>query len=348
MARVLIVDDSPTARQYLEHLINTDGDLEVMGLARDGVEAIELVRRERPDVVVMDTHMPRMDGYHATKEIMETYPVPIVICATGLEPGGVGKAFRAMEAGAVATVRKPAGPGDHGTDDSAGKFIQTVKLMSEVKVVRRRPRVRRPEPERTTQAHPKTKLPRSQIEVIAMGASAGGPPVIRTILSRLGGEFPIPILVVQHIATGFLGGLVDWLKKSTVLPIHIPIDRERIAAGHIYFAPEGCHMGVTMSGKIVLSTSPPDRGLRPSISHLFSSAADAFGKKAVGVLLTGMGVDGAHELKKMKAMGAVTIAQDKASSVIHSMPEKAIEIGGTDYILPPEGIADVLSSLARK
>lgn len=347
MARVLIVDDSPTARQYLEHLINANGDLEVMGLARDGVEAIELVRRERPDVVVMDTHMPRMDGYHATKEIMETYPVPIVICATDWEPGGVEKAFRAMEAGAVAAVGKP-GPGDHGTDDSTDRFIRIVKLMSEVKVVRRRPRVRRLEPERATPTHPRTKLPRPRIEVIAMGASAGGPPVIRTILSKLGGEFPIPILVVQHIATGFLGGLVDWLKKSTGLPIHIPIDRECIAAGHIYFAPEGCHMGVTMSGKIVLSATPPDRGLRPSISHLFNSVADAFGKKAVGVLLTGMGADGAHELKKMKAMGAVTIAQDKASSVVHSMPRKAIEIGGTDYILPPEEIADILYSLARK
>ncbi len=348
MARVLIVDDSPTARRYLEHLINTDGDLEVMGLARDGVEAIELVRRERPHVVVMDTHMPRMDGYQATKEIMETTPVPIVICAAGRDPGAVEKALRAMEAGAVAMVEKPAEPGNHGTDDSAGRFVQTVKLMSEIKVVRRRPRVRRSKPESATRAHPRTRLPRPRIEVIAMGASAGGPPVIRTILSKLGGEFPIPILVVQHIATGFLGGLVDWLKKSTGLPIHIPIDRERIAAGHIYFAPEGCHMGVSMGGKIVLSTTTPDRGLRPSISHLFNSVADTFGKKAVGVLLTGMGADGAHELKKMKAMGAVTIAQDKVSSIVYSMPERAIEIGGADYILPPEEIAEVLNSLAMK
>jgi two-component system chemotaxis response regulator CheB len=186
------------------------------------------------------------------------------------------------------------------------------------------------------------------IRIIAIGASTGGPPVLQTILSELSKNLPVPILIVQHIAKGFIKGLAEWLGQVTGFPVHIAAHRERLAAGHVYFAPDDIHMGVESNDRIVLTKSEPNNGLRPSASHLFRSVAKAYRESAVGVLLTGMGADGAAELKLMKDNGGITIAQDKASSLVHGMPGVAIQLGAATYVLSPPEIVKTLERLIRK
>jgi two-component system chemotaxis response regulator CheB len=354
MKKVLIVDDSFTAREYLKYILDSTGNFQVVGMAEDGEEAVEKVKTVHPDVVVMDFYMPKMNGNEATRKIMETYPVPIVAVSATWFPELVQEAFLAMESGAVAAIAKPRGASGSKSDDSVEKFLQTVKLMSEVKVVRRFSRypkagvsftdsTRRPVPEALTITEPKTV--NSEIDIVAIGASTGGPPIIETILSNLPKHFSSPILIVQHISEGFLNGMIEWLSKCVRFLVHIPNDGDQIMPGHAYFAPCGFHMGVTKKGKIILSKDPPEKNLRPAASYLFRSVAESFGKRAIGVLLTGMGADGALELKTMKDRGAITMAQDKESSVVHGMPGEAIKLGGVDYVLSPKEIAEMLVRL---
>ncbi len=352
MVKVLIVDDSATAQKYLEYIISSDKDLRVVGVAKDGEEATILTRLKRPDVVLMDIHMPKMNGYEATRKIMQAHPVPIVIISALLALDEGQNIFQAMQAGAVAVLEKPKGLGHTENDRMVAKLIQTVKLMSEVRVVRRISRFHEPKAvhERLlTKADIKPVLSKEikkEIKVVLIGASTGGPPVIETILSRLVADFPYPVLIVQHIAEGFLEGMVEWLGRKTALRVQIPADGEYVMGGHVYFAPDSCNMGITRSSKIALDKTSPAKGPRPSVSYLFDSATKAFGKGAVGVLLTGMGKDGALELKMMRDKKAITIAQDKESSLVHGMAGEAIKMGAAAHILSPEKIVAFLNSLA--
>ncbi len=339
--KVLIVDDSATSREYLKYIISRDEELEVAGAARNGIEAVELVQIKRPDVITMDIQMPRMDGYEATRKIMELCPVPIVIISSQVIPEQVQNTFRAIKAGAVAVLEKPKGPNHSESGRMAEKIIQTVKLMSEVKVIKRFPVYR--ESEACTRP-----VRRGSIRMIVIGASTGGPPVIQTILSNLVKTIPVPILIVQHIAPGFLHGMVEWMGKETGFPIKVGAHGDRTIAGHVYFAPDGFHMGITGEGGIFLAQTSPENGLRPSVSYLFRSTAKSYGRRAVGILLTGMGRDGARELKEMKEQGSLTIAQDKESSIVHGMPGEAIKIDAADHIFSPEKIAEFLNLTVTK
>ena len=300
MIRVLIVDDSATIRQFFKNVFEESGDLEVVGMAADGRSAVALVQQKNPDVVTMDIHMPVMDGFEATREIMQVNPVPIVIVSAGYEPDQVEKTFMALEAGAVAVLEKPGGPGHPNSAAMVRKMIQTVRLMSEIKVVRHRPGLMQPVRASGRGSREGSCGSSRRAEIVAVGASTGGPPVLQQILSGLPGSFPLPILVVQHISRGFLEGMLEWLGRETDLQLRIPAGGDRIKAGRVYFAPDGHHMGVTPKGEIILSKAPPINSVRPSVSYLFTSVASAFGRRAVGILLTGMGKDGARELKEMK------------------------------------------------
>ena len=346
MIEVLVVDDSVVVRDYLRYLLEEDPDIRVVGTATNGREAIEFVQRHKPDVVTMDIHMPVMDGFEATRAIMETTPVPIVIVSASWDPQEVEKTFGALESGAVAALEKPRGLGHPEGENAARELAQTVKLMAEVKVVRRWARHRRAGaiPAAPPAATPP---PRSAgIEVVAIGASTGGPQALHVVLSGLRSGLPVPVLIVQHIAPGFLPGLADWLGQSA-LPVRIAARGEGLAPGQVYLAPDGFHMGVDHGRRIALSNSPPEHSLRPAASFLFRSVAEVFGGRAVGVLLTGMGRDGAEELKLMRDRGAVTIAQDRESSVVHGMAGEAIRLGGVDHVLPLNQIPAMLASLAQ-
>jgi two-component system chemotaxis response regulator CheB len=316
MIKVLIVEDSQVVRDFLTYILSSDPAIHVIGTASNGEEAIQAVRDQRPDVVTMDINMPKMDGYEATRIIMETTPTPIVIVSASWDPKEAEKTFQAMEAGALAAVRKPVGVAHPDYKDQAKELIQTVKLMSDVKVV-------------------------------AIGASTGGPPVIETILSRLSKDSRAPLLIVQHIAPGFVQGFADWLANSCRFPVRIAIQHEFPLPGHAYIAPDGVHMGMDTSGRIVFEGSKPENGLRPAVSYLFRSVTEVFGKNIVGVLLTGMGKDGAYELKMMKEKGAITIAQDKESCVVYGMPGEAVNLNAATYVLSPPKIAELLARLLK-
>jgi two-component system chemotaxis response regulator CheB len=346
--RALIVDDSAVMRQHIKHVLEADSEIQVIGMSENGLDAVNFVQENKPDIVTMDINMPKMNGHEATRRIMETTPVPIVIVTASYEKNDVEKSFLAMEAGALAIVEKPFGLGHAGYDSTAKDLVDTVKIMSEVKVIRRWPTKRlRQITETPENGLPKIDVSRS-LGLIAIGASTGGPPVLQTILAGLGKKLPVPVVVVQHISKGFIDGLIDWLKLSTGLDIHAASHNERLQPGQVYFAPDDCHMGVRSDGRIQLSKEPPENGLRPSVSYLFRSALTAYSANVVAVLLTGMGKDGAEELKLLKDIGAVTIAQDRESSVIYGMPGEAVRLGAVSYVLTPEKISQALVSLSAQ
>ena len=347
MIKVLVVEDSAVAREFLVHILSSDPEIKVIGTPHNGEEALEALKVSRPDVITMDIHMPKMDGFEATRKIMETSPTPIVIVTGGTDPRQVGTTFRAVEAGALAVVPRPQGLRHPDYEAIAKELIQTVKLMSEVKVVRRWNRVRRTPLAPSTEEIKGNGYSR-EIQIVAIGASTGGPIVLQTILSQLQKTFPVPLLMVQHIAAGFTEGFVEWLNQTSSLPVHLAAYGEPILPGHAYVAPDGFQMGVKVKGRIALSQDACENGLRPSVSFLFRSLAEVYGEKAVGVLLTGMGKDGAVELKLMKEQGGVTLVQNEESSVVFGMPGEAIKLAAATYVLSPEKIAVALQSVVKK
>lgn len=345
--RVLVVDDSAAMRELLVHILRSDPEIEVAGTAGNGEEAIGAVRDLRPDLVTMDIAMPRMNGMDATRRIMESCPTPIVLVTSSWDARAVETTFRALEAGALAVLATPNGPADPRHDEDAAELVLTVKLMSEVKVVRRWARARPAKGAAAPPAVEAKRMPGAKIRVVAIGASTGGPVAIHTVLSGLPGGFPVPVAIVQHMAHGFTRGLVDWLGRSTPLEVRLAEHGERLLPGRVYVAPDGRQMAIGDGETVSLSWTPASDGLRPSVSHFFRSVARVYGKHAAAVLLTGMGKDGAEEMKILKELGAVTIAQDHGSSVVHGMPGEAIRIRAATRVLPPEKIASALVALAE-
>ncbi|MFH1869572.1 MAG: chemotaxis-specific protein-glutamate methyltransferase CheB [Pseudomonadota bacterium] len=347
MINVLVVEDSPVVREFLIHILGADPGIRVAATAQDGEAALEAVRRHRPDVITMDIHMPKLNGVEATRRIMETDPTPIIVVSGSEDPREVTTTFDAMEAGALAVLRRPAGIGHPDHEATARELVQTVKLMSEVKVVRRWPRMRRTEAAPRSMEMEAAHAP-AQVRIVALGASTGGPPVLHTILAGLPKDFPAPLVIVQHMAPGFTPGFVEWLAQSSSLPVHVATHGEAVLPGHVYVAPDECQMKVAHGGKIALTQDEAENGLRPSVSCLFRSIAEVYGGDAVAGLLTGMGRDGAEELRLLKEKGAVTFAQDKDSSVVHGMPGEAIRLDAAMLVLSPEKIAAVLTNLANR
>jgi two-component system, chemotaxis family, protein-glutamate methylesterase/glutaminase len=290
--------------------------------------------------------MPHMNGFDATREIMSVLPTPIVIVSGSTVTSEAATTFQAIEAGALAVVGKPPGIDHPDHAATARELLRMVKLMSEVKVVRRWG-IHQREPTAVATSPAEISFSSTEIKLVAIGASTGGPVVVRSILETLPSGFRAPVLIVQHIAVGFVGGFAEWLAQTSKLQVHIADHGMRPLRGHAYLAPDGVHMGVDSSGRIALTKSEPENGLCPSVSHLFRSVASVFGKNACGVLLTGMGRDGARELKQIKDRGGVTIAQDKESSVVHGMPGEAISLGAATQILSADKIGAALTTIVN-
>lgn len=338
MLRAVLVDDSPTTRCLLSEILQREGEIEVVGQAQDGVEAVEVVQKLRPQVVVMDVHMPRMNGFEATEEIMVTAPTPIVIVTASLMPGDVSNAMQALRAGALTLLEKPGSPDSPDFERGARELVDTVKAMAQVKVVRRT-RPRRGTPAATASAG--EELP-ARAEIVAIAASTGGPPALQRLLSGLPRSFPAPIMIVQHISPGFTAGFVTWLRSTISLPVKIAGAGESLVPGTVYLAPEERHLGVSRRRTVELSDEPAIGGFRPAGTYLFQSVAQVFGPASVAVILTGMGRDGVDGLRAIRDAGGQIIAQNEASCVVFGMPRAAIEAGLADLVVRLDDLAQEL------
>jgi two-component system chemotaxis response regulator CheB len=291
--------------------------------------------------------MPGMDGYEATRKIMEAEPTPIVIVSGSLTIKEEANIFRALEAGALAVVHRPPGFEHPQFTESRKELIQTVKLMSKVKTINLFKAGGKEPVEPHLMVQPMGNYLK-RIEVIAIGASTGGPIALQKILSKLPSDFPVPVLIVQHIAAGFTKAYREWLSITSGIEIKLAEEGELLVPGVAYLAPDHFHMGITRGRRISLSNKPLERGLRPSVNYLFRSVALAIGPNAFGVLLSGMGTDGAEALKLMKDKGALTVVQNEESSIVFNMPGEALRLGAADLSLSPEDIAGLLAKSGTK
>jgi two-component system, chemotaxis family, protein-glutamate methylesterase/glutaminase len=347
MIRVLIVDDSKVIQEFLDYILSSDPEIQIVGIANSGYEAIELVKGRKPDVITMDINMPGIDGYMATRTIMETYPTPIVIVSGNSNAKEISNTFKAIEAGALAVVFRPPGLEHPQFASSCKELIQTVKLMSEVKVVKLLPQFRK-ERIKIVRMEEKFEDDIRRIRIVAIGASTGGPKALQIILSKLPRNLTVPVIIVQHISKGFVQGFMEWLSATSCINLKIAEDGEPLLPGYGYIAPDNFQMGVNKGNKILLSNQPPENGLKPSVNYMFRSVAQYYGQNAMGILLTGMGKDGADELKVMKEKGAFTLVQNEESSVIFGMPGEAMRIGAADYAFSPEKIAEIITKSSTK
>ena len=329
--RVLVADDSELFRELLSRIVAADAAFEVVAVAHDGNAAATYARTLRPDVITMDLHMPDADGFSGIARIMAETPTPILVLTANREEA-VG--FRALSLGALDILEKPQATTDR---EEYGQLLRSrLRLLAGVKVIRhlRGLRERRSAPERVA-ARP---------ELVVVGASLGGPRALATLLRGLPATFPVPIAVVQHIADGFTEGLASWLASESRLQVAEARDGERLRAGRVVVAPTGRHLLVG-DGLVRLSDAPPVDTFKPSVTPLFLSAARVYGARACGVILTGMGRDGAEGLRAIHAAGGPTLAQDEATSAVFGMPRAAIELGAVDRVLAIEEIPRALLEL---
>lgn len=332
--RVLVVDDSPAQLALLVALLRAAGDFEVVGTAADGRAAVAATARLLPSVVAMDIHLPVFDGYEATRQIMQRCPTPIVMFSGSAGDDGV-RSMEALAAGALAVVRKPGGLNLPAAAVERAQFVQMLRLMSGVRVVTRYAR-RDPVP---LPARALPAVAAGKPELLAVAASTGGPAALKTFLEGLGASFPLPILIVQHIARGFTPALHEWLASVVPQPLRFARPDERLIAGHAYLAPDDHHLLLNAPGLAgVAPTQPADR-YTPSADQLFTSVARWCGGRAIGVIMTGMGDDGARGLGAMRAAGALTLGQDEATCVVFGMPRAANEAGAVVRLLPLSGLA---------
>ena len=346
MTRVLVVDDSPSVRELLAYILGSDPEIEIVGCAADGEEAVRMAQEMKPDVITMDLHMPNMNGFEATRRIMQTCPTPIVIVSGSDDRGEMGASSRAIEAGALVVMQRPFGPGNAAHHETSNALIRTVKSMAEVKVVRRWPkdarRTRGGAVETTSGPY------RPSRKLVVLGASTGGPAVLREILAELPPDYSLPIVIVQHMSSGFVTGFAEWLSSTTGMAVGLAEDGAPLVGGRAYLAPDGFQTGVTSDLRITLTRDGPEHGMCPSVSYLFRSIHKSLCRSTAAVLLTGMGKDGARELRQLKENGAITIVQDRATSAVYGMPGEAIKQDAARLILDPAEIGKTLRAFGQE
>ena len=340
--RVLLADDSPTIRHYLSSIMVEMNNITIVGEARNGREVVELVHKLQPDVVSMDINMPTMDGLEATRQIMAEIPTPVVV-VSGLIESDVELSIRALEAGALAVVEKPPDRENPLFEEKRKRLVTAIRAMSGVSVVSRKYNHRPLASDSQEFATVKPKTDRlTRPEIIAIGASTGGPSAIHRILKEFPPNLSVPVVIVQHMPHEFLQGLARWLERSTDLQVKIADAGDEIKAGHVYIAPGTSHMTLKRQEGQLFVRLIRERGTpqyQPSINMLFNSVATTCGSNAIGVILTGMGDDGASGLLAMKQASARTLAQDETSSTVYGMPNAAVLCGAVNYEVPLASLA---------
>lgn len=347
--RVLIAEDSPTVRRHLVDLINEAEGLRVVAEARDGEEALRLAGEIRPDIISMDIRMPGIDGLEATRRIMNRYPTPVVI-VSGLVEREVDLSFQALQAGALAVVEKPPHRHDPTFAVKQRNLINTLNAMARVRVVRRW--ANEPGQNTVVQELPRVSLNTGRLkitpEIIAIGASAGGPGALSVLLRDLPAGFGVPVVITQHMPEEFTAGLARWLGKNAALPVQVASDNLVLEPGVVNLAPGTAHLAVERrEGRLVARLVRQQGNYRhqPAVDVLFESVAATCGAAGVGVILTGMGDDGAAGLLAIREAGGLTFAQDEASSTVFGMPGAAIARGAVEHVLALSNLAITLAHL---
>lgn len=349
--RVLVVEDSPVIQQLLAHIIGADPRLEVAGIASSGEQALRMIERTVPDVVSLDIRLPGIDGFEVTSRIMRLTPLPIVVVASDVRDLDIP--MRALQAGALAVVEKPGSVARADYQTVAHHLCTQLVIMSQVKVIRHRIGARstsRTDPPAAAASAP---LPgeavaadgrRRRFRALGLVASTGGPAALAKLLKELPPGFPLPIFLVQHMGAPFMAGFASWLGTVSPLPVSLAEHGVIPRAGHVYVAPGDRHLTVD-NGVLRLTAGAMVCGQRPSGEVLFQSMAAVYGAAGIGVLLTGMGEDGARGLVEMRQAGAFTIAEHASTAVIHSMPGTAVRLGGAVEELPLDQVASRLLQL---
>lgn len=344
--RVVIADDSALARGLLRSILESEEGIEIVAEASNGRQAVERVRELKPDLLTIDLDMPVMGGLEAIEEIMATRAVPILVVS------GVADAQHALEAvrrGALDTVAKP-----EYSPEAAAEFVAKVRMLAKVPVIThlraRKPAAGAAAPEAAAPVKAETAVPAAPAfrHVVAIASSTGGPQALAQFLSQLPAGFPCPVLISQHISDGFAAGMADWLATLCKLPVRLAGDGEPILPGTVYISPSEQSLAVAPSRRLTLLPRGAADIYHPSCDALLESVGAVFGNKAIGIILTGMGHDGAAGLAAIRAAGGTTLAQDEATSVIFGMNRIAIERGAASSVLPLEEIAAAVLRLTAQ
>ncbi len=333
-ARVLVVDDSPTVRSLVRRLLHREDDLEVVGEAADGARAVELVEALHPDVVIMDIEMPVLDGLAAIERMAARRPTPVVILTARESKKPALRTFEASRCGAVEVLAKPAAP--EGWQELHHTLVHLVRALAASHRARAE--------EGPTLTPPPPSAPARQLRFLAIAASTGGPEAVYRLLQPLPKPLPVAALVVQHIAAGFEESLASWLAGKLGADVAVARHGEAATPGIVRLAPPGAHLVLAADATIGLDRTTPARaGHRPSADELFFSCARAFPAVTAGIVLTGMGADGAEGLAELRRCGGLTLAQDAGSSVVYGMPKAAVMRGAVEIALPPEQLGALLA-----
>ena len=344
MIKVLIVDDSLLIRKVMSDILSSDPDIDVVGVANDPYVAREKIKRLNPDVVTLDVEMPRMDGLDFLEKIMRLRPMPVVM-VSALTQKGADVTLQSLEMGAVDVIAKPTMDGRRNWADIAGEIIEKVKAAS-----RSRPARQSGGSAMAASGGAPQTGSRWANEVIAIGASTGGVMALREILTRMPADMP-PILIAQHLPKMFVKTFAVRINGKSNLNVVEATQNAKVLPGHVYISPGDCNLHLKRTGSQLtcsIKDPEPGTGITPSVDALFTSVANTAGSKAIGVILTGMGKDGAKGLLEMRRAGALTIGQNEASSMIYGMPKAAFEIGAVENQMSLEGIAEFLGSVSRK
>lgn len=337
--RVLIVEDSSVMREHLVRIVGADNRLEVAGAVGSGEEALEALDSLAPDVISMDVRLPGMDGLETTRRIMVRRPTPIVI-VSAIEPGAMNLMMEALKAGALSVAPKPPAVSHHDHQTIAEQLCTQLVIMSDVAVVRRVPSKAQPE------LRPAT-CERGEYHVLGIAASTGGPNALMQVLSGIGDDYPLPILVVQHMEASFIEGFGAWLGDVTGFRVAIVHGRVEMRRGTVYLGAPDRHL-LTDGRYAWAGDGEPVVGQRPSASVLFSSMASSVAAQGVGVVLTGMGEDGGEGLRNLRLAGGYTLAEDRSTAVVYGMPAAAVKLGAVCETLPLSQVATRLLSLVRR
>lgn len=344
---VLIVDDSAMARDLMREILSGIPDINVAGEARNGLEAVNMAATLKPDIITMDIEMPVMGGLEAIEKIMAAGPVPILVVTSHND---LHTAFMAVSKGALEAVEKP-----DISAESALRLIRKIRTLADVNVANIRamapgsgvrPAASNPvmpiAATASSRFAPALQPADRSVAIIAIAASTGGPQALQYILSTLPGSLPVPVVITQHVAEGFAAGMATWFNASSSLTVKLPVDGEKICGGTVYLNPSENSMTVDAAGVIHLGARDHSNIYNPSCNVMLQSVAKSFGRRAIALIMSGMGDDGADGMVAIKQQGGITLAQDEASSVVFGMNQQAVVRGCIDQIVPLAQIPDLL------